>query len=164
VNRLQLAIVAPVALLLACDRRPSASPAADAGGGTVADERPRPQRPYVDIPAGPPPTTMQSTDVSVGRGTEAHVGSRVELHYTGLAWSNHREFDSSWTNNQTYTFTLGNHEVIRGWEQGIVGMRVGGRRRLVIPPSLGYGAHGSPPAVGPNETLVFVVDLMRVVY
>ena len=101
-------------------------------------------------------------DLEVGHGAEATKGSTVEVHYAGNAWSTRREFDSSWNRGDTFSFKLGAGQVIDGWDQGVAGMRVGGRRRLVIPPKLGYGKRGAGGVIGPNETLVFVVDLIGV--
>jgi len=137
------------------DPTPPAHPSAGA-------DRPHPTRPTVDVPTGTPPTTLQQTDITVGTGATAHAGARIEVHYAGVAWSTRREFDASWNTGRPFPFTLGRGQVIPGWDRGVEGMRVGGRRRLVIPPDLGYGARGSPPAIGPNETLVFVVDLLSV--
>jgi peptidylprolyl isomerase len=98
-----------------------------------------------------------------GTGAVAAAGQRVDVQYTGVAWSTHREFDSSWNRaGEPFSFTLGRHEVISGWDEGVAGMHVGGRRQLVIPPGQAYGERGSPPNIGPNETLVFVVDLVGV--
>jgi peptidylprolyl isomerase len=119
--------------------------------------------PTVEVPPGPPPTTLQTQDIVVGTGPEAHAGQHVDVQYTGVAWSTHRQFDSSWSRGgQPFSFTLGTHQVIPGWDQGVAGMHVGGRRRLIIPPDLGYGARGAGRDIGPNETLVFVVDLVAV--
>ncbi|MDQ6928762.1 MAG: FKBP-type peptidyl-prolyl cis-trans isomerase, partial [Actinomycetota bacterium] len=86
----------------------------------------------------------------------------VDVHYVGVSWSSGRQFDASWDRNSTFSFRLGGGQVIAGWDQGVVGMKVGGRRRLTIPPELGYGSRGAGGAIGPNETLVFVVDLVGV--
>jgi peptidylprolyl isomerase len=98
----------------------------------------------------------------VGTGPEATPGQRVEVHYVGVAWSDGKQFDASWDRGDTFRFRLGGGEVIAGWDQGVAGMKVGGRRRLTIPPNLGYGARGAGGAIKPNETLVFVVDLVGV--
>ena len=86
----------------------------------------------------------------------------MTVQYVGVAWSAKQQFDSSWDRGEPIMFKLGTGQVIPGWDQGVAGMKVGGRRRLVIPPDLAYGAQGSPPAIGPNETLVFVIDLLGV--
>ena len=119
-------------------------------------------KPEVTIPAGEPPVELIIEDIEVGDGAEAVAGQNVEVHYVGVAWSNGQEFDSSWNRNDTFEFGLGRQQVIAGWDQGVAGMKVGGRRRLVIPPHLAYGKQGAGRAIGPNETLVFVVDLLGV--
>ncbi|WP_432497566.1 MULTISPECIES: FKBP-type peptidyl-prolyl cis-trans isomerase [Kineococcus] len=119
-------------------------------------------KPEVDFPGGEPPTELQITDQIVGDGPEATVGSTVSAHYVGVAFSTGEEFDASWNRGQPLDFPLGRGMVIAGWDQGIVGMRVGGRRTLVIPPALGYGDRGAGAAIKGGETLIFVVDLVGV--
>lgn len=119
-------------------------------------------KPTVEIPAGAPPTELVSEDLVAGTGAEATAGSTVEVHYVGVSWSTKKQFDASWDRGKAFDFPLGAGRVIRGWDDGVAGMRVGGRRRLTIPPALGYGARGAGGAIGPNETLVFVVDLLAV--
>jgi peptidylprolyl isomerase len=119
-------------------------------------------KPVVTIPDGPAPTDLQIEDVVHGDGTEATPGTTCTMQYVGVAWSSGKQFDASWDRGQPFTFPLGAGHVIGGWDQGVAGMRVGGRRRLTIPPELGYGARGAGGAIGPNETLVFVVDLLGV--
>jgi len=119
-------------------------------------------KPAVAIPEGPPPAELVVEDIVVGEGTEATPGCAPVMHYVGVSWSTGRQFDASWDRGQAFSFALGRGQVIAGWDQGIVGMRVGGRRRLTIPPHLGYGAHGAGGVIAPNETLVFVVDLVGV--
>lgn len=120
------------------------------------------QKPDVTIPDSAPPSELIADDLQVGGGPEATSGQRVEVHYVGVAWSDGQQFDASWDRGATFTFRLGGGEVISGWDQGVAGMKVGGRRRLTIPPHLGYGARGAGGAIKPNETLVFVVDLVGV--
>ena len=119
-------------------------------------------KPDVQIPAGAPPAGLVIEDLVTGTGAEATAGRNVEVHYVGVAWSTKRQFDASWDRGRTFDFPLGAGRVIRGWDDGVAGMRVGGRRRLTIPPDKGYGARGAGGAIGPNETLVFVVDLVAV--
>jgi peptidylprolyl isomerase len=118
------------------------------------------KRPEIDFPEGEPPTALLVTDEILGEGREAASGATVTAHYVGVAFSTGEEFDASWNRGEPLRFTLGRGQVIPGWDQGISGMRVGGRRRLVIPPALGYGERGAGAAIGPNETLIFVVDLV----
>ncbi|HUG05332.1 MAG TPA: FKBP-type peptidyl-prolyl cis-trans isomerase [Candidatus Limnocylindria bacterium] len=119
-------------------------------------------KPNVDIPPGAPPTELVREDLVTGTGTEATRGKTVEVHYVGVAWSTKKQFDASWDRGETFDFPLGAGRVIRGWDEGVAGMHVGGRRRLTIPPSMGYGARGAGGEIGPNETLVFIVDLLAV--
>jgi peptidylprolyl isomerase len=97
-----------------------------------------------------------------GSGPTAEAGDEVLVQYVGVDYKTGKEFDSSWSRNEPFPFTLGSSSVIPGWEEGIEGMKLGGRRELIIPPELAYGPSGSPPAIGPNETLIFVVDLLAV--
>jgi peptidylprolyl isomerase len=119
-------------------------------------------KPTITIPAGDPPTTLLVEDEIVGDGTEATAGTTVMVHYAGVAWSTGRQFDASWDRSETFDFRLGRGQVIAGWDQGVAGMRVGGRRRLTIPPDLGYGSRGAGGVIKGGETLVFVVDLLGV--
>ncbi|MDA0370051.1 MAG: FKBP-type peptidyl-prolyl cis-trans isomerase [Actinomycetota bacterium] len=120
-------------------------------------------KPSITIPDGNPPTDLLIDDITVGDGAEATSGCRPVMHYVGVAWSNGVEFDASWDRGQPFSFRLGAGEVIGGWEQGVAGMRVGGRRCLTIPPHLGYGSRGAGGVIKGGETLVFVVDLLDVV-
>ena len=118
-------------------------------------------KPVVKVPQGPPPAKLVTRDLITGTGDFALPGKTVSVNYVGVLYQGGTEFDSSW-GGHPLTFQLGGEEVIPGWDQGVVGMRVGGRRELVIPPSAAYGAQGQPPVIGPNETLVFVIDLKKV--
>jgi peptidylprolyl isomerase len=120
------------------------------------------KKPKVEVPDGPPPKTLETEDIVVGDGPEAKTGDTVSMQYVGVNYDDGKQFDASWDRGQPFTFQLGGGQVIPGWDQGIVGMKVGGRRELTIPPDLGYGAQGQPPTIKPNETLVFVVDLLDV--
>ena len=121
-----------------------------------------PTRPDVEPPTGPAPDDLVIEDITVGDGPEAKPGQYVSVHYVGVAHSSGKEFDSSYNRNEAFDFPLGGGQVIAGWDQGVAGMKVGGRRRLTIPPHLGYGARGAGGVIKPNETLIFVVDLLGV--
>jgi FKBP-type peptidyl-prolyl cis-trans isomerase len=111
-------------------------------------------------PGAAAPDGLARQDIKVGTGPEARTGQRLRVHYTGKL-TNGTTFDSS-VGRAPFTFTLGGGQVIKGWDQGVAGMRVGGKRRLVIPPELGYGARGAPPQIPPNSTLVFEIDLLGI--
>jgi peptidylprolyl isomerase len=122
----------------------------------------RMQKPDVGPISGPPPADLVVEDLAVGDGPVAQAGQTATVHYVGVSHSTGREFDSSWNRNDTFDFRLGGGQVIAGWDRGVVGMKVGGRRKLVIPPHLGYGDRGAGGVIKPGETLVFVVDLVGV--
>ena len=119
-------------------------------------------KPDLAIPAGDAPSELVLEDITIGEGAEAISGTNVEVHYVGVAWSTQRQFDASWDRNETFEFRLGAGQVISGWDQGVAGMKVGGRRRITIPAHLGYGAQGAGGVIKGGETLVFVVDLLNV--
>ena len=119
-------------------------------------------KPEVKVPDGAPPDTLQSDDITEGTGTEAKAGDTLTMQYVGVNYSNGKQFDASWDNGQPFTFQLGAGMVIPGWDQGVAGMKIGGLRKLTIPPELGYGAGGYPPVIPPNSTLVFEVELLKV--
>ena len=119
-------------------------------------------KPDLAIPAGDAPSELVLEDITIGEGAEALSGTNVEVHYVGVAWSTQRQFDASWDRNETFEFRLGAGQVISGWDQGVAGMKVGGRRRITIPAHLGYGAQGAGGVIKGGETLVFVVDLLNV--
>jgi peptidylprolyl isomerase len=122
-----------------------------------------PEKPSVFItPGEAPPPDLVIEDIEVGAGDEAVAGRPVEVHYVGVSWRTRKQFDASWDRNDSFRFDLGAGQVIKGWDQGVVGMKVGGRRRITIPPNLAYGKQGAGGVIGPNETLVFVVDLLSV--
>jgi peptidylprolyl isomerase len=118
------------------------------------------EKPEVDFPGGEPPAELEITDVWEGEGAVAKAGGTVRVHYVGVAYSTGEEFDASWNRGDPLEFRLGAGQVIAGWDQGVQGMRVGGRRQLVIPPHLGYGHRGAGRAIAPGETLIFVCDLV----
>ena len=119
-------------------------------------------KPEIDFPDGPPPTDLEITDLTEGSGAEATSGSTVSVHYVGVAHSTGEEFDASYNRGTPLQFRIGVGQVIQGWDEGVEGMKVGGRRQLVIPPHLGYGDRGAGGAIKPGETLIFVVDLLAV--
>jgi peptidylprolyl isomerase len=121
------------------------------------------EKPQVDVPSGQAPSyQLELEDITVGDGDEAVKGRIVEVHYVGVSWKTGKQFDASWDRGDTFKFGLGKGQVIAGWDQGVAGMKVGGRRRITIPPALAYGKRGAGAAIGPDETLVFVVDLIGV--
>jgi peptidylprolyl isomerase len=119
-------------------------------------------KPEIDFPEGPAPTDLEIHDLTEGEGAEAAAGSTAVVHYVGVAFSTGEEFDASWNRGEPFAFPHGAGAVIAGWDRGVVGMKVGGRRRLVIPPDLGYGDRGAGAVIPPGETLIFVVDLLDV--
>ena len=133
----------------------------DSGGDTtsVADTGPKPT---VEVPKDPPPTQLVVKDLKTGDGAEAKAGDQVSVQYVGVLYDGGKEFDSSFDRGQPFPFQLGSGQVIPGWDQGVEGMKVGGRRELIIPPDLAYGQTGQPPTIPPNATLVFVIDLVSV--
>ncbi|WP_326824471.1 FKBP-type peptidyl-prolyl cis-trans isomerase [Streptosporangium sp. NBC_01756] len=120
------------------------------------------EKPEIDFPEGDAPAELQIVDIVEGNGQEAKPGHRVSVHYVGVAFSTGEEFDASWNRGDAFDFQLGGGQVIAGWDQGVAGMKVGGRRRLTIPPHLGYGSRGAGARIKPGETLIFVVDLLGV--
>ena len=119
-------------------------------------------KPSVTIPNENPPSQLVINDDVVGSGEEAVKGRNVSVHYVGVAWSSGRQFDASWDRNEPFDFCLGAGQVIQGWDEGVAGMKVGGRRTLTIPPDMGYGSRGAGSVIKGGETLVFVVDLLNV--
>ncbi|MFD7861155.1 FKBP-type peptidyl-prolyl cis-trans isomerase [Streptomyces sp. NPDC057682] len=120
-------------------------------------------KPEIDFPEGPAPTELEIEDIWVGEGAEAKAGQTVSVHYVGVAFSTGEEFDASWNRGRPLEFQLGAGQVIKGWDQGVQGMKVGGRRRLTIPAHLAYGDRGAGGgAIAPGETLIFVCDLVAV--
>jgi peptidylprolyl isomerase len=120
------------------------------------------EKPTIDVPSGSPPAELVSEDIVTGDGATAEQGDTVKVQYVGVDYATGKEFDSSWDSGQPFTFQIGAGNVIPGWDQGVEGMQVGGRRELIVPPDLAYGAQGSPPAIAPNATLVFAIDLLDV--
>jgi peptidylprolyl isomerase len=120
------------------------------------------EKPLVDLPGGQPPADLEIKDLWQGDGPEATAGDDVSVHYVGVSFSTGEEFDASWNRGRPLDFKLGGGQVISGWDQGVQGMRVGGRRQLIIPPHLAYGDRGAANVIKPGETLIFVVDLLAV--
>jgi FKBP-type peptidyl-prolyl cis-trans isomerase len=139
------------------------------GGATAttvaATPKPPPaiaKKPVVTVPTGPAPTQLVTKDLVTGTGATVKAGQTVTVNYVGVLYKTGKEFDSSWSRNMPFTTALTTGSVIPGWVQGIPGMKVGGRRELIIPASLAYGAKGSPPTIPPNSPLVFDVDLLSI--
>lgn len=120
------------------------------------------EKPEIDFPGGEPPADLEIKDIQAGDGPEAKAGDTVAVHYVGVAFSTGEEFDASWNRGAPLRFQLGAGQVIEGWDRGVQGMRVGGRRQLIIPPHLAYGDRGAGGAIAPGETLIFVCDLVAV--
>lgn len=153
---LTIAVCAGLAVAVGCGSSNSST------GATTSESTAEKTKPKVTVPTGAPPKKLEVKELEEGSGAEAKSGDKVTVQYVGVDFKNGEEFDSSWSRNEPFPFTLGAGEVIPGWDQGVEGMKVGGRRELIIPPELAYGEAGAPPAIGPNETLVFVIDLLEV--
>ena len=138
-------------------------PSGSASAAPTAQPSAKPAEPQAKPAETPPPTNekLEIKDLVVGKGTEAKTGDSVKVHYVGTL-PDGKEFDSSKKHNQPFDFELGAGRVIKGWDQGVVGMKIGGKRKLTVPPSLGYGARGFPPVIPPNSTLIFEVELLEV--
>jgi peptidylprolyl isomerase len=120
-------------------------------------------KPKIPKPSGPAPTALKVEDLIPGKGAAAKSGDKISVRYVGVLFNNDKEFDSSWKRGKApFQLTLGQGQVIQGWDQGLVGMKVGGRRRLTIPPTLAYGPQGQPPTIPANSTLIFDVDLTKI--
>jgi peptidylprolyl isomerase len=164
--RLALACLLIGSALAACGGGSKSS--SSSGGESASTPAPTPtatataagKKPKVKVPSGKPPKRLVVRDLRVGTGVPVEPGQNVSVQYVGVNYKNGKQFDASWDRGQPFNFTLGAGQVIPGWDKGVVGMRPGGRRELIIPPSLGYGPQGRPPVIKPNETLVFVVDLV----
>ena len=132
-----------------------------AAGAASATKENKMSKPTVSVPTGAVPTTLVAEDLVLGTGTEATKGKTVTVQYVGVHLDG-SQFDASWDRSEPFSVRLGGGQVIAGWDQGVAGMKIGGRRQLVIPADLAYGPRGFPPVIQPNETLVFVVDLLDV--
>lgn len=140
----------------------TSSEAAAAGSAAAEEAASEGTKPKVTVPSGPPPKKLETKELRQGDGAEAKSGDHVTVQYVGVGYDSKEQFDASWDRGEPFSFTLGAGEVIKGWDQGIAGMKVGGQRELIIPANLAYGPAGSPPVIGKNETLIFVVDLLGV--
>jgi peptidylprolyl isomerase len=137
-------------------------PTATTPSGGATGDTDLTKKPKVDVP-DQPVSSLEKKDIVVGKGPAAKAGDTIEVQYVGVAQSTGKQFDASWDRGaEPFVFPLGQGQVIPGWDEGIVGMKAGGRRQLTIPPDMAYGAQGAPPDIGPNETLVFVVDLKKI--
>jgi peptidylprolyl isomerase len=164
-----LIMLALAAALLASgcgDDDDSGSAGAEQPAETATEAQPSPEdtsvKPVIDKPSGSPPRRLVKEDIVKGKGPAAKPGDTVVVHYVGVNFSNGEEFDASWDSGQPFPVRLGAGEVITGWEEGLVGIKKGGRRQLTIPPEQAYGPAGAPPSIGPNETLVFVIDALEI--
>jgi peptidylprolyl isomerase len=159
-RRLLLIIGACLALAVIAGCGSSSSSSSSSEETTASKEATKKKtKPKVTVPKGAPPKKLEVEDLEEGSGATAKAGDHVTVNYVGVDYKTGKEFDASWDRGEPFSFSLGAGEVIPGWDQGVEGMKVGGRRELIIPPELGYGSAGAPPAIPPNETLVFVVDL-----
>jgi len=136
---------------------PPSGESASEGEAETASEKPE-----VEVPAGKPPKELKVRDIEEGEGPAVKAGDSVSVNYVGVAFSTEEEFDNSYDRGAPFEFTVGEGQVIAGWDEGLVGMKAGGQRELIIPPGQAYGAQGSPPSIGPDETLVFVIDLVSI--
>ncbi|HSR94534.1 MAG TPA: FKBP-type peptidyl-prolyl cis-trans isomerase [Solirubrobacterales bacterium] len=159
---LTIAVCAGLAIA-GCGGSSDSSSESSSSTGTATSASPAEKtKPKVTVPKGAPPKKLEVEELEKGSGAEAKSGDEVTVQYVGVDFKNGKEFDSSWSRNEPFSFTLGAGQVIPGWDKGVAGMKEGGRRELIIPPELAYGEAGAPPAIGPNETLVFVIDLLEV--
>lgn len=169
-KRLTLIFIACLALAVAgcgdgddssTESSESTATTTESSGGEASSPSAKKTKPKVTVPKGAPPKELEIEDIEEGSGAEAKAGDEVTVQYVGVGYESEEEFDSSW-GREPFTFGLGAGMVIPGWDQGVEGMKVGGRRELIIPPELAYGPAGSPPVIGPNETLIFIIDLLAV--
>jgi FKBP-type peptidyl-prolyl cis-trans isomerase len=144
------------------DAAPPAEPAATTPTAPEPVVAPTRSKPKVEVPKGKPPKELKVKDLIEGNGPAAKQGDPLTVNYVGVLYGNGKEFDNSYDRGQPFPLQLGAGQVIPGWDQGLVGMKVGGRRRLIIPPDLAYGAAGQPPTIPRNATLIFVVDLQSI--
>jgi peptidylprolyl isomerase len=164
-TRALLAIAAVTVAMAGCgsDKKSDSSAATTSTTAASAPKDPAlSTKPKVKVPKGPAPTQLEVHDLIAGSGPEAAIGDMLTVQYVGVRYRDGKQFDASWDKGQPFPLQLGAGGVIPGWDQGLVGMKAGGRRELIIPPALAYGPQGQPPDIGPNETLVFVIDLVKI--
>ena len=164
-HRTLLLLLVLVLALAGCggdDGETAAKATATPTATATPDNKDTSKKPVVTVPDELPPDELQIEDIVKGKGPKAKKGDTVTMQYVGVAWSTGVEFDSSWDRGQPFTVKLGEGKVIEGWDEGIPGMQKGGRRMLTIPAEMAYGAQGSPPNIGPNEALRFIVDLEKI--
>jgi peptidylprolyl isomerase len=159
---LTIALCAALAVAGCGDSDSSSTDTGLAEAAKSASDQDLTKKPTVEAPGGAAPKQLEENELVEGSGAEAKAGDQISVQYVGANYKTGEEFDASWDRGEPFSFNLGAGEVIGGWDQGIVGMKVGGRRELIIPPELGYGPEGSPPTIPPNETLIFIVDLLGV--
>ena len=166
---LAIALLVALLALAGCggdDNSSESTPTPDTAATATPSATDTPQapakKPTVKLPKGKAPKKLIIKDLREGTGPAAQAGQTVTVQYVGVNFKGGKQFDASWDRGQPFSFPLGGGQVIQGWDQGVQGMKVGGRRMLVIPPDLGYGPDGQPPVIKPNETLVFVIDLLAV--
>ena len=159
---LPLALIATIAFAGCGGGGDSSDTSASAAKTGTTASAPKRTKPKVNVPSGPPPKNLVVKDLINGNGPTAGLGDFVTVQYVGVDYKTGKQFDASWDKGQPFPFQIGAGGVIAGWERGVVGMRVGGRRELIIPPKLAYGPQGQPPVIAPNATLVFVIDLVSV--
>jgi peptidylprolyl isomerase len=152
----------PDVTVTAPDTTPTTSTTAPAPAKPASISKNLKTKPEIPKPTGSAPTKLVVKDIVKGKGKTATAGHTVTVQYVGVSWSTGQQFDASWDRGQPFSFKLGAGMVIPGWDKGVAGMKVGGRRELIIPPDLAYGPQGQPPTIGPNETLIFVIDLLKV--
>lgn len=161
-RRIQILIGFAVVLAIAVGAVIIGQSGGDDDGGGGSESASAGDKPEIEVPDGPPPSELQVEDLEEGDGDEATAGDTIEVEYAGVLYENGQEFDSSYERPEPFTFPLGGGQVIPGWDQGLEGMKVGGRRQLTIPAELAYGEAGQPPDIPPNAALVFVVDLVSI--
>ena len=150
------------ALIKAGEKTSTSSTSTSTAAVKTPTSGPLSKEPKVTVPTGPAPTKLETKELIAGTGAEAKSGDKVTVNYLGVLYKTGKEFNASWETKEPFSFTLGVGQVIKGWDKGVVGMKVGGRRELIIPAELAYGKTGSPPKIPANEALVFVVDLLAV--